>query len=375
MRTRSREIISGIITGIAISGGLLTGIALIPPSETIAQIVNPGTPTSGAPANNDCAKFVVVGGNVQSITTAGQGCVAGTPSAITGVNDTNVTITFGGTPLTALLQPVSATMGWTGTLGAGRLNANVVQGVTNDTNVTGSIAAQNLTLGWTGTLAIGRGGTGSGTQQGALNNIAPTPTRAGDIIYYNGTNWVALAGNNVGTVFLSENSTGVPSWSAGTGVTNITAGTGISLSSGANCTTTCTINVSGLSTNTPVFFGTGAASALAANTTGFIGFADMCSPTETACLVTIPIAGTVKNFYATASNASGAGQSYVFTLRKNGADQTVTCTMSNTTTCNDTTHSFAVAAGDTMTIKVVSSATAASLTLSSHGFQIVTTSP
>ena len=52
---------------------------------------------------------------------------------------------------------------WTGTLAAGRLNSNVVQGVTNDTNVTGSISAQNLTLGWTGQLAVSRGGTGQST--------------------------------------------------------------------------------------------------------------------------------------------------------------------------------------------------------------------
>ena len=65
------------------------------------------------------------------------------------VNDTNVT----GSVFTQNLI-----LGWTGTLAAGRLNSNVVQAVTNDTNVTGSIAAQNLSLGWAGTLGVGRGG-------------------------------------------------------------------------------------------------------------------------------------------------------------------------------------------------------------------------
>lgn len=78
------------------------------------------------------------------------------PAALTRVDDTNVTLTLGGAPSTALLAAASITAGWTGTLAAGRLNANVVQAITNDTNVTGSIAAQNLTLGWTGTLAAGR---------------------------------------------------------------------------------------------------------------------------------------------------------------------------------------------------------------------------
>lgn len=81
------------------------------------------------------------------------------PAALTEVNDTNVTLSLGGTPSTALLKAVSLTLGWTGTLAAGRLNANVVQSVTNDTNVTGSISGQNLTFGWSGKLGLSRGGT------------------------------------------------------------------------------------------------------------------------------------------------------------------------------------------------------------------------
>lgn len=79
-----------------------------------------------------------------------------TPAALTKADDTNVTLTLGGTPATALLQATSITAGWTGTLAAGRLNSNVVQAVTNDSNVTGSISAQNLTLGWNGTLPLSR---------------------------------------------------------------------------------------------------------------------------------------------------------------------------------------------------------------------------
>jgi hypothetical protein len=60
-----------------------------------------------------------------AITIAATGGV--TPAALTKTDDTNVTLTLGGTPSTALLQ------------------------------------ASSLTLGWTGTLAVGRGGTGAGT--------------------------------------------------------------------------------------------------------------------------------------------------------------------------------------------------------------------
>lgn len=44
-----------------------------------------------------------------------------TPAALTRSNDTNVTLTLGGTPTTALLQATSLTLGWTGTLADGRI--------------------------------------------------------------------------------------------------------------------------------------------------------------------------------------------------------------------------------------------------------------
>jgi hypothetical protein len=47
-----------------------------------------------------------------------------TPSALTRTDDTNVTITLGGTPATALLQAVSLTLGWTGQLGLSRGGTN-----------------------------------------------------------------------------------------------------------------------------------------------------------------------------------------------------------------------------------------------------------
>lgn len=97
-----------------------------------------------------------------------------------------------------------------------------------------------------GTAPIANGGTGQTTQQAALNALAPTPTRAGDVMYYNGTNWVSLPGNNSGTQFLQETAAGVPSWAtvSGTGtLTTQTAGAGIVFSSGATCTTTCTVSL------------------------------------------------------------------------------------------------------------------------------------
>lgn len=58
------------------------------------------------------------------ITSASNVAISGasvTPSALTKVDDTNVTLTLGGTPSTSLLQSVSLTLGWTGTLADGRI--------------------------------------------------------------------------------------------------------------------------------------------------------------------------------------------------------------------------------------------------------------
>ena len=66
----------------------------------------------------------------------------------------------------------------------------------------------------TGIQAILYGGTGASTAANALINLFPTATRAGDIIYWDGSIWNHLAGNNSGTQCSQENSSGVPSWGA-----------------------------------------------------------------------------------------------------------------------------------------------------------------
>lgn len=144
-----------------------------------------------------------------------------TGAALTRVDDTNVTLTLGGSPSTALVNAASLTLGWTGTLSGTRGGTGVNNGAStftiggntsfvgaftfagtltnntavtfptsgtlattsqlptpaaltkvDDTNVTLTLGgtpstallqATSLTLGWTGTLAIARGGTGVGS--------------------------------------------------------------------------------------------------------------------------------------------------------------------------------------------------------------------
>lgn len=85
------------------------------------------------------------------------------------------------------------------------------------------------------------------------------------------------------------------------------------------------------------------------------------SATETQVSFVCPVAGTIRNLYASADAAPGAAQTFTYTVRKGAADTAVTCQTSGgaATASNDTTHSATVAAGDLLTVKLVTSAGAA----------------
>lgn len=76
-------------------------------------------------------------------------------------------------------------------------------------------------------------------------------------------------------------------------------------------------------------------------------------PMATACSVTA--------MYVSITVAPGSGKSRAFTVRKNGSDTAVTCTVSDlATTANDTSHSVSFAAGDLLSISGVPASTPAS---------------
>ena len=69
-------------------------------------------------------------------------------------------------------------------------------------------------------------------------------------------------------------------------------------------------------------------------------------------------AGTLANLKIFLSVNPGGGKSWTITVRKNGASTTVTCTVSNpNTTCSDSTHTTAFAAGDLLDVLIVGSGT------------------
>lgn len=146
------------------------------------------------------------------------------------------------------------------------------------------------------------------------------------------------------------------------------AGTGISFS-GSN------VNVSGLTTNTVIWFSSGSLNPLSSNTTGFIGVGTIAG-TEIVAQIPIPIGATLKNMYVNVSNVPGGSGTYTFTLDIAGSAQTVTCQITSAaTSCSDLTHTAAPTAGQLLDVKVVSASSAASLTSASIGIEAVTTSP
>lgn len=73
--------------------------------------------------------------------------------------------------------------------------------------------------------------------------------------------------------------------------------------------------------------------------------------TESVVQAIMPEAGNLRNLAVMVGTAPGAGTSWAFTLRVNGVDTALTCTVSNTsTTASDQSHTVAVNAGDLLTL-------------------------
>ncbi len=231
---------------------------------------------AGATATGSFQNVVGLGNAGEQLTSNGAGLLptwqasgAVTPAALTRVDDTNVTLTLGGTPSTALLQATSITAGWAGTLSGTRGGTGVnngsftatyggnlsfassfttsgafavtqtYTGITNvtfptsgtlattsqiptgaaltkadDTNVTltlgGSpttalINAASITAGWTGQLGLTRGGT-----------AASLTASTGGIVYSGASALAILSGTATAGQIIRSGANAAPTWSTST---------------------------------------------------------------------------------------------------------------------------------------------------------------
>lgn len=122
-----------------------------------------------------------------------------TGAALSKTDDTNVTLTLGGTPLTALLRATSLTLGWTGelSLARGGTNANLVASI-------GGIFYSTATA---GAILSGTATAGQVLQSGS--NAPPSWSTAtypsvsgaiGNVLTSDGTNWLSSPAVSSGTV-------------------------------------------------------------------------------------------------------------------------------------------------------------------------------
>ena len=135
-----------------------------------------------------------------------------TPAALTSTSDSNVTITLGGTPLTALLQATSITMGWSGLLPISRGGTN-----TSTLGSAGQLAQSDGTkYAWTtATYPATATATGTilradGTNWVATTATYPATTSINHILYSSANNVIGEIADTIGGVLVSNN-TGVPS--------------------------------------------------------------------------------------------------------------------------------------------------------------------
>ena len=121
--------ISNNSTSLATTAFVQSVIAAIAPGQQdLQQVTTKGNVTTTAIEANSFVKTGGTGTNIlldDGDTLAVSTIPTVIPSALTKVDDTNVTLTLGGSPSTALLQGVSLTLGWVGTLADSRIASAV----------------------------------------------------------------------------------------------------------------------------------------------------------------------------------------------------------------------------------------------------------
>ncbi|CDO34429.1 hypothetical protein [Novosphingobium sp. KN65.2] len=195
------------------------------------------------------------------ITSASDTPIAINASAVTGndltrVNDTNVTLTLGGTPTGSLLKAVSFTLGWTGTLDETRGGTGMSSYIAGDliyaANATTlaqlGIGTTNYVLTSNGTLPTWTANTGTGNVvraskpsfTTAIGVGAATASASGSGISFPATQDASTDPNTMDDY---EEGTWTPTVTAGSGTLTTVSGSGYYTKIGRHVFTTVVINI------------------------------------------------------------------------------------------------------------------------------------
>jgi hypothetical protein len=195
-----------------------------------------------------------------------------TPSALTKTDDTNVTLTLGGSPSTALLAATSLTLGWTGTLADSRITSastwnakqDAISLTTTGTSGAATFVANTLNIPQyqaAGTYVTSVGATSPITSSGGTTPTISTSMNTNKLIGRSTAGVGAMEEISIGTGLslsagtLSSNVTGVPKGTASgtdtytatiSGVSSYTDGDAYLIRFTNGNTTGATLNINGI---------------------------------------------------------------------------------------------------------------------------------
>jgi microcystin-dependent protein len=139
-------------------------------------------------------------------------------AALTKVDDTNVTLTLGGTPSTALLQAASVTAGWTGQLAPGRGGTGLASYTAGDLlYASGAAAISKLGIGAANQLLRTNAGA-TAPEWATLSTLLDTiGSTRGSLLYRGVSGWAAVTPGTSGHVLTSNGAGSDPTYQASAG--------------------------------------------------------------------------------------------------------------------------------------------------------------
>ena len=163
--------------------------------------VDTGTGLTGGPiTTTGTISFATIAANSIWVNNTGGAAVPAVNAlaALTKADDTNVTLTLGGTPATALINAVSLTLGWTGQLALTRGGTNASLVASNGGIVYSTATAMAILSGTATAGQILQSGSSAAPTWSTATYPATAGT-SGNILTSDGTNWTSVSAAGVGS--------------------------------------------------------------------------------------------------------------------------------------------------------------------------------